>query len=136
MALLFVDSWSGSLWHRIRSIASRQNARAIAQLDEPARILRYAATIDRPGDRQVVMPVNDLFLAGALAAFFKQLNGIPAFAHDASLCSPMNRAAPFQAAGRLGSPWRKRPPGGLPLIALVRSLWRDSDFGTSDLTNE
>ena len=29
--------------------------------------LRYPAAIDRSGDRQVVVPVDDLFLAGALA---------------------------------------------------------------------
>jgi hypothetical protein len=32
-----------------------------------ARILRYPAAIDRSGDRQVVVPVDDLFLAGAFA---------------------------------------------------------------------
>jgi hypothetical protein len=33
-----------------------------------------SASIDRPGNRQVVMPVDDLLLAGAAAAFPKQLD--------------------------------------------------------------
>jgi hypothetical protein len=45
----------------------RQNASAIAQHDQPARTLGNAASIDRPGNCQVVMPVNDLLLAGAPA---------------------------------------------------------------------
>jgi hypothetical protein len=52
-------------------IALRQNARAIAQLNEPTRILRNAASIDRPSNRQVVVPVDDLFLTRAFAARFK-----------------------------------------------------------------
>jgi hypothetical protein len=31
------------------------------------------------------MPIRDLFLVGAFAAFFEQLDGTPAFAHAASL---------------------------------------------------
>jgi hypothetical protein len=45
----------------------RQNASASAQHDQPARTLGNAASIDRPGNCQVVMPVNDLLLAGAPA---------------------------------------------------------------------
>jgi hypothetical protein len=41
--------------------------------------LGNAASIDRPGNRQVVMSVDDLFLAGAFAALLEQLNGILAF---------------------------------------------------------
>jgi hypothetical protein len=59
------------LGHRLRPIASRQNASPIAKHDQPARILGHAAAIDRPGNRQVVVPINDLFLAGAFAARFK-----------------------------------------------------------------
>jgi hypothetical protein len=39
-------------------------------------ILGNAAAIDRPGNRQVVMPINDLLLAGAFAAHFEQFDGI------------------------------------------------------------
>jgi hypothetical protein len=41
--------------------------------------LGNAASIDRPGNRQVVMPVNDLLLPSAFAALFEQLDGILAF---------------------------------------------------------
>jgi hypothetical protein len=71
--------WSSSLRHRLWSITARQNASAIAQHDQPARILGNAAAIDRPGNRQVVMPINDLLLAGAFAALFEQFDGILAF---------------------------------------------------------
>jgi hypothetical protein len=71
MALLFVNPSSGSLWHCLWSIASRQNASAIAQLYQPARILGHPPAIDCPGDRQIVVPVDDLLMAGALAAFFE-----------------------------------------------------------------
>ena len=53
--------------------------RGRAQHDQPAWILRNAASIDRSGNRQVVVPVNDLFLAGAFAALLEQLDGILAF---------------------------------------------------------
>jgi hypothetical protein len=55
-----------------------------SQLNKPARILRYAAAIDRTGNGQVVMPIDNL-LASVLATLFEQLDTIPAFAHDASL---------------------------------------------------
>jgi hypothetical protein len=54
--------------HRRRSVASRQNAGPVAQHDQPPRILPDTASIDRPGNGQVVVPVDDLFLAGAFAA--------------------------------------------------------------------
>ena len=57
-----------SLRHRLRSIASRQDARPIAQHDQPARILGNPASIDCASDRQVIMPVNDLFLASVVIA--------------------------------------------------------------------
>jgi hypothetical protein len=41
--------------------------------------LEDAAAIDCTGNRQVVMLVDDFFLAGAFAALFKQLDGILAF---------------------------------------------------------
>jgi hypothetical protein len=41
--------------------------------------LGNAASIDRSGNGQVVVPVNDLFLAGAFAALFEQLDGVFAF---------------------------------------------------------
>jgi hypothetical protein len=63
--------------HRFWSITARQNARAIAQHDLPPRILGNAASIDCPGNRQVVVPVNDLFLAGAFAALLEQLPLLP-----------------------------------------------------------
>jgi hypothetical protein len=42
--------------------------------------LGNSAPIDRAGDRQVIMAVNDLFPAGTFAALSKQLDGILAFA--------------------------------------------------------
>jgi hypothetical protein len=57
--------------HRLWPITSRQNPSAVAQHDQPAWILGNAASIDRPGNYQVVMPVNDLFLAGAFATLFE-----------------------------------------------------------------
>jgi hypothetical protein len=51
------------LRHHFRSIASRQNASAIVQLYQSARVLDNPAAIDRPSNRQIVMPVDDLFLA-------------------------------------------------------------------------
>jgi hypothetical protein len=71
--------YEGRSRHGFRPIASRQNARAIAQHDQPARILINATSIDRAGNRQVVMPINDLLLAGAFAALFEQLDGILVF---------------------------------------------------------
>ena len=68
-----------SLYGIVRPIASGQNACTIAQHDQPTRILGNAASIDRPGNRQVVMPVDDLFLVGAFVALLEQLNGILAF---------------------------------------------------------
>jgi hypothetical protein len=56
-----------SLRHRFRSIASRQDASAVAQHDQPTRILRYPAAIDGSGDGQVVMPIDD-FLLGAITS--------------------------------------------------------------------
>jgi len=41
--------------------------------------LGHAASVDRPGDCQIVVPVNDFLLAGALAALLEQLDGILAF---------------------------------------------------------
>jgi hypothetical protein len=81
------------LGHRFRPIASRQNTSAIAQHDQPTRILGNAASVDRPGDRQVVVPINDLLLAGAFAALFKQLDGILAFGHG----RPLQMVAPATA---------------------------------------
>jgi len=68
-----------SLRHRFRSIASRQDASAVAQHDQPTRILRYPAAIDGSGDGQVVMPIDDFLLPGAFAALFEQLDGVFAF---------------------------------------------------------
>ena len=68
-----------SLRHRLWPITSRQNASAIAKHDQPTRVLRNAASIDRAGDRQVVVLVDDLLLAGAFAALLEQLYGILAF---------------------------------------------------------
>src|SRR6185312_2755541 len=67
-----------------RSIAAGQNASAIAQLYQAARILGHPAAIDRPGNDYVVMPINDLFLTSAFAALLEQRDGIFAFTHDAS----------------------------------------------------
>jgi hypothetical protein len=69
------------LRHRFWSITSGQNASAIAQFNQPARILGHPAAIDRPGNREVVVPVNNLLLTSAFAALFKQLDGILAFSH-------------------------------------------------------
>jgi hypothetical protein len=57
--------------HRLWPITSGQNPSAVAQHDQPAWILGNAASIDRSGNGQVVVPVNDLFLAGAFAALIK-----------------------------------------------------------------
>ena len=67
------------LWHGFCSIASRQNAGSIAQHDQSAWILRNSTSVDRPSDRQVVMPVNHLFLAGVMRAFPEQFDGVFAF---------------------------------------------------------
>jgi hypothetical protein len=67
------------LRHGLRSIASRQNAGSIAQHDQSAWILRNPTSVDRPSDRQVVVPVNDLFLAGVMRAFPEQFYGVFAF---------------------------------------------------------
>ena len=71
-----------TLRHRLWSITSRQNASAIAKHDQPPRVLRNAASIDRAGDRQVVVLVDDLLLAGAFAALFEQLYRVLAFGFD------------------------------------------------------
>jgi hypothetical protein len=69
---------------------SRQNAGSIAQHDQPAWILRNPTAVDRPSDRQVVMPVNDLFLAGVMRAFPEQFDGVFAFGfcHEPFLTQP------------------------------------------------
>jgi hypothetical protein len=72
------------LRHRLWSIAAGQNASAIAQLYQAARILGHPAAIDHPGNDYVVMPINDLFLTSAFAALLEQRDGIFAFTHDAS----------------------------------------------------
>jgi hypothetical protein len=41
--------------------------------------LGNSASINCTSDRQIIVPVNDLFLAGAFAALFEQLDGILAF---------------------------------------------------------
>ena len=69
----------GALRHRLWSIAPRQNASAVAQHNQPARILGHPAAIDGSGNGQVVVPIDDFLLAGALAAFFEQLDGVFAF---------------------------------------------------------
>jgi hypothetical protein len=48
--------------------------------------LGHPTAIDGSGDGQVVVPIDDFLLAGALAALFEQLNGILAFgfSHGAS----------------------------------------------------
>ena len=48
-------------------------------MTKPARILGNAASIDRPGNGQIVVPIDDLLLTGPLAALFEQLDGILAF---------------------------------------------------------
>jgi hypothetical protein len=77
-----VAPFTGGSRHRFRPVASRQNASAIAQHHQPTRILGHAAAIDCAGNRQVVVPINDLLLAGAFAALFEQLDGILAFFSD------------------------------------------------------
>jgi hypothetical protein len=73
------------LRHRLRSIASRQYVGSITQHDQPAGILGNPAAVDCSGDRQIVMPVNNLLLAGVFATLLEQLDGIFAFDlwHDA-----------------------------------------------------
>jgi hypothetical protein len=89
------------LWHGFRSIASRQNAGSIAQHDQPAWILRNPTAVDRPSDRQVVMPVNDLFLAGVMRAFPEQFDGVFAFGfcHEPFLTQPRPRVCLSRQAG-------------------------------------
>jgi hypothetical protein len=41
--------------------------------------LRNPTSVDRPSDRQIVMPVNDLFLAGVMFAFLEQFDSVFAF---------------------------------------------------------
>jgi hypothetical protein len=41
--------------------------------------LGNAASIDRSGNGQVVVPIDDFLLAGALATLFEQLDGVFAF---------------------------------------------------------
>ena len=65
--------------HRLWPITSRQNPSAVAQHDQPAWILGNAASIDRSGNGQVVVPIDDFLLAGALATLFEQLDGVFAF---------------------------------------------------------
>jgi hypothetical protein len=68
--------------HCLWPIAPRQNASSVTQHDQPARILGHPASIERPGNGQVVMPIDDFLLAGAFAALFEQLDGILAFFSD------------------------------------------------------
>jgi hypothetical protein len=68
-----------ALRHRLWSIASRQHASSVAQHDKPARILGHPAAINSSGNDQVVVPIDDFLLAGALAALFEQLDGVFAF---------------------------------------------------------
>jgi hypothetical protein len=59
-------------FERCYGIVSGRSLRARTRLGN-------AASIDRSGDRQVVVPINDLFLAGAFAALLEQLHRILAF---------------------------------------------------------
>jgi hypothetical protein len=42
--------------------------------DKAAWILGHSASIARPGDRQVVVPVDDLLLSGVAGTILKQLD--------------------------------------------------------------
>jgi hypothetical protein len=93
--------------HGLRSIASRQHPSPITQHDQPGQILGNTASIDRAGDRQVVVLIDDLLLAGAFAALLEQLYGILPLVSD---------TMPFlesRATGVLGQP-AKTSTSGLP----------------------
>jgi hypothetical protein len=48
-----------------------KQTQTVAQHDWPARILCNAASVDRPGHGEIVMPVDDFLLPGPFAALFK-----------------------------------------------------------------
>jgi hypothetical protein len=69
----------GSVLDLIRLLLDRMGRRTPMPGDQSAWILRNSTSVDRPSDRQVVMPVNHLFLAGVMRAFPEQFDGVFAF---------------------------------------------------------
>ena len=90
------SSHSLGLRHRLGSIASRQNASAIAQHDQAARILGHPAAIDGSSNGQVVVPIDDFLLAGALAALLEQFDGVFAFGFQRNTPYLLSRGRGFR----------------------------------------
>jgi hypothetical protein len=90
--------------------------------------LGNAAAIDRAGDRQVIVPINDLFVASVVGAFPEQLDWVFAFGFwhdplpDSAVLLGYFLVQPVAAASE------KATSGAWPLHRARASYRRSADF--------